>query len=54
MQLIFSKLDAAVNSLSEFISVDLAFVFNLLVAPPYLALQHYIIAPVAEFLANLF
>ncbi len=51
---IFDFLNNAFNSLSDFISVDAAFLFNLLVAPPYIAIQHFVIAPIAELFANLF
>lgn len=54
MDSLFDILNNAFNSLADYISVDAAFLFNLLVAPPYLAVQHFVIAPVAEFFANLF
>lgn len=54
MESIFANLNEAFNSLADYISVDVAFLFNLLVAPPYLAIQHFIIAPVVEFFTNLF
>ena len=54
MESFFDFLNNTFNSLADYISVDAAFTFNLLVAPPFIALQHYVIMPVTEFFSNLF
>lgn len=53
MESMFDALNTAFNSLADYISVDFAIILGFL-STPGLALQHFVIAPVAEFFAGLF
>lgn len=53
MESLFDALNAAFNSIGDYISTDFAIILGFL-STPGLALQHFVIAPVAEFLVGLF
>lgn len=53
MESLFDALNAAFNSIGDYISADFAIILGFL-STPGLALQHFVISPIVEFFAGLF